>query len=305
MAERQTNRFLANRLAAAGLKPQSHFGQNFLIDLNLVDLIARSAGLTKQDVVLEVGTGVGSLTTRLADQAAAVVSVEIDQHLFRLASAELADCDNVALLQCDALQNKHTLRPELMQAVRQRLAATNGGRFLLVANLPYNVATPIISNLLHENPMPDVMVVTIQKEMADRLIAHPGTKDYGALSVWVQTLGRAEIVRELSPTVFWPRPKVHSAIVKIDTSQHQRAEIADLKYFHETLRALFFHRRKYLRSVVISATKSYLSKSVVDQTLEQLSLDRESRVEQLDAAEISRLIEALRQAKLATADQAV
>lgn len=305
MAERQTNRFLANRLAAAGLKPQSHFGQNFLIDLNLVDLIARSAGLTKQDVVLEVGTGVGSLTTRLADQAAAVVSVEIDQHLFRLASAELADCDNVALLQCDALQNKHTLRPELMLAVRQRLAATNGSRFLLVANLPYNVATPIISNLLHENPMPDVMVVTIQKEMADRLIAHPGTKDYGALSVWVQTLGRAEIVRELSPTVFWPRPKVHSAIVKIDTSQQQRAEIADLKYFHETLRALFFHRRKYLRSVVISATKSYLSKSVVDQTLEQLSLDRESRVEQLDAAEISRLIEALRQAKLATADQAV
>ena len=176
MAERQTGRFLANRLAKAGLKPLSHFGQNFLIDLNLVDLIARSARLTKDDVVLEVGTGVGSLTRLLSEQAGAVVSAEIDHHLHALAGQELAGCDNVELLLGDALKNKHTLRPELMQAVRARLAELGPrAKFLLVANLPYNVATPIISNVLHETPMPDAMVVTIQKELADRLIAVPST----------------------------------------------------------------------------------------------------------------------------------
>lgn len=305
MAERQTGRFLANRLAKAGLKPLSHFGQNFLIDLNLVDLIARSARLTKDDVVLEVGTGVGSLTRLLSEQAGAVVSAEIDHHLHALAGQELAGCDNVELLLGDALKNKHTLRPELMQAVRARLTELGPrAKFLLVANLPYNVATPIISNLLHETPMPDAMVVTIQKELADRLIAVPSTKDYGALSVWVQTVGRAEIVRELPPTVFWPRPKVTSAIVRIDTDVAKRDALPDVKFFHETLRALFFHRRKFLRSVVISAMKGRLEKPDVDAVLTAERFDPQCRVEDLDPAEIGRLIEALRLAIAAKGDQA-
>ncbi len=295
MNERQTHRYLADRLAAAGLTPQSRFGQNFLIDLNLVDLIARSAGIRKTDVVLEIGTGAGSLTTRLSDQAGQVVSAEIDQHLFRLASSELAGRANVLLIQGDALRNKHTFRPELLQAVRERMNWIGpDARFLLVANLPYNVATPIVSNLLHETPMPAVIVVTIQKELADRMIAQPGTKDYGALSVWVQTLGRVEIVRDLPPTVFWPRPKVQSSIVRIDTDAGLRADIADLDFFHQTLRALFFHRRKYLRSVVISATKPELSKADVDQVLSDLGLSAQARVEQLSIGEIAQLIERLR-----------
>lgn len=295
MSARQTNRYLADRLAAAGLKPQSRFGQNFLIDLNLVDLIARAAGLRKTDVVLEIGTGAGSLTTRLSDQAGQVVSAEIDPNLFRLAQVELAGRENVQLLLGDALRNKHHLRPELMDAVRERMAAIGtAARFLLVANLPYNVATPIISNLLHETPMPDVMVVTIQKELADRMIAVPATKDYGALSVWVQTIGRAEIVRELSPKVFWPRPKVRSAVVRIDTDPARRAAIADLDFFHQTLRALFFHRRKFLRSVVVSATKGSLSKADVDHVLDRLQFDHQVRVEQLTIEQIADLIEQLR-----------
>ncbi len=295
MSERQTARYLSDRLTAAGLTPQSHYGQNFLIDLNLVDLIARAAEMRPTDVVLEVGTGVGSLTTRLCEQAGRVITAEIDQHLFKLAAVELAGYSNVVQIAGDALRNKHTLRPELMEAVRAAMAEIGpDARFLLVANLPYNVATPIISNLLHETPMPGRMVVTIQKELADRLIAAPATKDYGALSVWIQTLGSAEIVRELPPQVFWPRPKVTSAVVRIDTQQAARDRIPDLKFFHEFLRALFFHRRKFLRSVVCSATKDLLTKPQVDATLAELGFSGEIRVEVLPIDEIGRLIEGFR-----------
>lgn len=299
MAERQTSRFLADRLAAAGLRPLSRFGQNFLIDLNLVDLIAKSAELRKTDVVLEIGTGVGSLTTRLSDGAGAVVSAEIDHNLFRLASIELADRPNVRLIQGDALKNKGTLRPELLDSVREGMRRIGPeSRFLLVANLPYNVATPIVSNLLGTTPSPDVIVVTIQKELADRMIAEPGTKDYGALSVWIQTLCKAEIVRELPPTVFWPRPKVQSAIVRLTQVPERRAAIVDLEFFHETCRALFFHRRKFLRSVVISAMKDRLDKAQVDELLTTCGYNAESRIEQLTVAQIGELIEQLRRATL-------
>jgi 16S rRNA (adenine1518-N6/adenine1519-N6)-dimethyltransferase len=295
MAERQTSRYLADRLAAAGLRPLSRFGQNFLIDLNLVDLIARSAELRKTDVVMEIGTGVGSLTTRLSDAAGAVVSAEIDHNLFRLASVELAGRPNVRLIQGDALKNKGTMRPELLDSVREAMARIGPlSRFLLVANLPYNVATPIVSNLLASTPSPDVIVVTIQKELADRMIAVHGTKDYGALSVWVQTLCDAEIVRELPPTVFWPRPKVQSAIVKLTAVPDRRAEIVDLEFFHETCRALFFHRRKFLRSVIISAMKDRLEKSDVDDLLASSGYDGETRIEQLSVEQIGSLIELLR-----------
>ena len=297
---RQTATYLSKRLAAAGLRPVSRFGQNFLIDLNLVDLIAKSAELKKTDVVLEIGTGVGSLTTRLSDQAGAVLTVEIDNNLHRLASEELAGRPNVRLIHGDALRNKNSLRSDLMEQIRDAISRIGPeARFLLVANLPYNVATPIISNLLHETPAPDAMVVTIQKELADRIIAEPGTKDYGALSVWIQSVCQAEIVRVLSPKVFWPRPKVHSAILRLDTLPEARSEFKDLKHFHQTVRALFFHRRKFLRSVVASAMKQSLSKPQVDEVLQSLGYNETSRAEQLTVKQIQKLAEALRLAEIA------
>ena len=297
---RQTATYLSKRLAAAGLRPVSRFGQNFLIDLNLVDLIAKSAELKKTDVVLEIGTGVGSLTTRLSDQAGAVLTVEIDNNLHRLASEELAGRPNVRLIHGDALRNKNSLRSDLMEQIRDAISRIGPeARFLLVANLPYNVATPIISHLLHETPAPDAMVVTIQKELADRIIAEPGTKDYGALSVWIQSVCQAEIVRVLSPKVFWPRPKVHSAILRLDTLPEARSEFKDLKHFHQTVRALFFHRRKFLRSVVASAMKQSLSKPQVDEVLQSLGYDETSRAEQLTVKQIQKLAEALRLAEIA------
>jgi 16S rRNA (adenine1518-N6/adenine1519-N6)-dimethyltransferase len=296
---RQTATYLSKRLTAAGLRPVSRFGQNFLIDLNLVDLIARSAELRKTDVVLEIGTGVGSLTTRLSDQAGAVLTVEIDNNLYRLASEELADRPNVRLIHGDALRNKNSLRSDIMEQIRDAKSRIGGdARFLLVANLPYNVATPIISNLLHETPPPDALVVTIQKELADRIIAEPGTKDYGALSVWIQSVCTAEIVRVLSPKVFWPRPKVHSAILRLESLPNAREKFADLKHFHQTVRALFLHRRKFLRSVVASAMKQSLSKTQVDEVLQTLGYDETSRAEQLSVEQIQTLAEALRLAEM-------
>ncbi|OYP36867.1 ribosomal RNA small subunit methyltransferase A [Rhodopirellula sp. MGV] len=277
------------------MRPVSKYGQNFLIDLNLVGLIADSAELRPNDVVLEVGTGVGSLTSQLADKAAAVLTVEIDKNLHQLASEELAHRPNVKLIQGDALRNKNSLRDDIMESIRDAMQRVGEeARFLLVANLPYNVATPIISNLLHQTPAPDAMVVTIQKELAERIVAKPSTKDYSALSIWIQSLCSAEIVRVLGPKVFWPRPKVDSAVLRIDLDPARRDAIPDLKYFHETLRALFFHRRKFLRSNVISAMKGRMEKEQVDEVLQQLGHNEDSRAEQLTVEQINTLIESLR-----------
>ncbi len=297
---RQTATYLSKRLAAAGLRPVTRFGQNFLIDLNLVDLIARSAELTKDDVVLEIGTGIGSLTTRLSDQAGAVLSVEIDKNLHQMAGEELEGRANVRLIHGDALRNKNTLRDDLMVQIRDAKSRLGDqSRFLLVANLPYNIATPIISNLLHESPVPDAMVVTIQKEMGDRIVSGPGSKDYGALSVWVQSLCDAKIVRILPPSVFWPRPKVHSAIIRLDIVPERREKFVDIKHFHQTVRALFFHRRKFLRSVVISGFKGRLDKAQVDEVLRKMGHGETARAEELSVAQIQDLAEQLRLAEAA------
>src|SRR5690242_14070690 len=145
---RQTKSFLLERFREMGIRPATRHGQNFLIDLNLVEIIVEAADLTSDDVVLEVGTGTGSLTALMAERAAAVVTVEIDGHLFELASEQLIDLPNVTMLKLDALRNKNSLDDRLMDELGKHLAAAPGRRLKLVANLPYNVATPIISNLL-------------------------------------------------------------------------------------------------------------------------------------------------------------
>jgi len=296
---RQTLSYLQDKFRRAGLLPQIRFGQNFLIDLNLIDLIMRTADLTAKDVVLEVGTGMGSLTTRMALFAGSVITVEIDPMLAKLAQQELAPFGNVTMLQRDALRNKNNLHDDVLQAVRDKMRDVPGSRFKLVANLPYNVATPIISNLLLTEPLVDKMVVTIQKELAERIAAKPKTKDYSALSIWIQSQCDVEIVRTMPPDVFWPRPKVDSAILSITPNALLRSRIADLEYFHETVRALFFHRRKFLRGVVISAMKDKLSKEKVDQILAEAKLEGNSRAEELPIEQIIDLTERLRMAEAA------
>ena len=293
-AIRQTASHLMNRFKKAGIRPDPRRGQNFLIDLNLVELLARSAEITKEDVVLEVGTGTGSLTAMLADQAAHVITVEVDTRMFDLAQESLMDYTNVTFLRLDALKNKNRLNPQLCDSITQRLALNPNASFKLVANLPYNIATPILSNLLVSPPTPDLMVATIQKELADRMTANPSTKSYNALSIWMQVQCDVQVVRVMPPTVFWPQPKVQSAIVKIQPIPAQRARIPDLGFFHRTVRALFFHRRKYLRSVLLSAFKEQFDKPQVDAILAEAGLKGDERAEQLSVEKILELCEIAR-----------
>jgi 16S rRNA (adenine1518-N6/adenine1519-N6)-dimethyltransferase len=292
----QTISYLSRRFAESGIRLNKRHGQNFLVDLNLQRLIVERADLQDSDVVLEAGTGTGALSALMAPRVAAVVTVEIDPQLYQLASEELFGLDNVVMLAHDALEDKSHLDRRVVAAVKERLAAGQGRRLKLVANLPYSVATPVIANLLSSDIVPQSMTVTIQKELADRITAQPGTKDYGALSVWVQSQCRVERVRTLAPSVFWPRPKVTSAIVHIEIDPTLRRGIGDLEFFHEFSRSLFFHRRKFLRSVLQSALKGRLDKREVDRILAERDLSGQSRAEQLDVPTILGLSEAVRSA---------
>jgi 16S rRNA (adenine1518-N6/adenine1519-N6)-dimethyltransferase len=293
---RQTKTFLLERFREMGIRPATRHGQNFLIDLNLHRVIVEAAELTADDVVLEVGTGTGALTTMMAAQAAAVVTVEIDAHLFELASEQLIDLPNVTMLRLDALRNKNNLDDRVMDAVGEHLSAAVGRRFKLVANLPYNIATPVLSNLLLARHVPHSMTATIQKELADRITASPSTKDYSALSVWIQSQCTAEIVRVLPPSVFWPAPKVTSAIIRLTIDPPRRAAINDLQYFHQITKALFLHRRKFLRANLLAAMKRHLDKEQVDAILDEMEFPPDTRTEQLDVATLIALSDKIRSA---------
>lgn len=292
---RQTYSYLRNLFSQQGIAPNRRYGQNFLIDLNIHDLIVETAELDDRDVVLEVGPGTGALTARMADLAAAVVAVEIDAAMARLTRAATEGRPNVRVINQDALAGKHKLNPEMLDSLHAGLAAAKDRRLKLVANLPYSIATPLISNLLiHPELRPERLVVTIQKELADRMMAQPGTEAYGSLSVIVQALADVELVRVLPPKVFWPRPKVDSAIVKIVPSPAKRALIPDLPWFHFVVREVFLLRRKNLRRVLYSRFRTHWSsKHDVDELLASMGIVGEIRAESMDVPELLALADAL------------
>lgn len=291
---RQTISYLTARFREAGIRPDVRHGQNFLIDLNLLDLLLNAADIQPTDVILEVGTGMGSLTARMAEKAAAVVTVEIDERMYALASEELTGYSNVLMLQADALKSKNHMEPEVIDVVKEQLEIDPARRFKLVANLPYNIATPILSNLLTCDVVPLSMTATIQKELAERMVAVPSTKDYSALSIWMQALCDIQIVRILPPQVFWPKPKVHSAIVHIVPSPEKRDRIPDLAFFHDFVRSLFLHRRKFLRGVLIVMLKDRVEKPIIDELLAAFQFPEDVRAEQLDVETILALSEAVK-----------
>ena len=298
MDQAQTRSYLMKKFEAMGIRPQTRLGQNFLIDLNLLRLLHESGNITKNDVILEVGTGTGSLTAPMADKAAAVITVEVDPVMQSLAKQELFGRDNIRFIKTDILKNKNRLRDEVLDIIRGELdqPGEDGGvrTFKLVANLPYNIATPLISNLLLIDTPPSLMCVTIQKELADRITAKPRSKDWGALSLWIQSQCHAEIVRIMQPSVFWPRPKVESAIIRLTLDEKRRKKIPDLKFFNEFCRAIFFHRRKFLRAELCSAFKYTIPKERIDEIMDEMQFDTTTRAETLPLKTMQRLCELCR-----------
>lgn len=286
---RQTLSYLRNLFAERGIRPKNKLGQNFLIDLNLLDLLLRSAELTQDDLALEVGSGTGSLTVRLLEQAGAVVSVELDPAFAALTDEEVKQRDRVSLLHADILKNKNELNPEVRRDLDSLAQRCGTKHVKLVSNLPYAVAVPVLTNLLLSDWNVERMVATVQWEIAERLLAVPGTKDYGALAVLVQSLAEVELVRRLSPKVFWPRPLVDSAIVCLRPNPDKRRHVGDPQKLRAFLRDLYVHRRKNLRGALAALPQRDLSKSEVDARLAELGIDGSVRAETLDLEQHLRL----------------
>jgi 16S rRNA (adenine1518-N6/adenine1519-N6)-dimethyltransferase len=292
-APRQTLGYLRDLFAARGLHPRKKLGQNFLIDLNVMDLLPKAAELSKDDVALEVGAGTGSLTSRLAAAAAAVLSVEIDRDFHALAAETVRHQQNAVLICADILKSKNALNPNVLTTLDQILAKTGARQYKLVANLPYVVATPVIANLLLLEHPPERMVVMVQAEIADRLAAPPAVKDYGSLSVLVQSLAHVEIVRNrLPPGVFWPRPLVESSIVLIRLDPEKRQQVGNPVNLRNFLRDLYVHRRKNLRSALSSWPTGRRDKSEDDRRLADLGVDGNLRADALDVEQHLELLAA-------------
>jgi len=294
-AERQTRSSLMGLFEQHGFHPRTDLGQNFLIDLNLIDFILIQAELDQHDVVLEVGAGTGGLTTGLAGAAGAVVSVEVDHRVYPLAREATSHLDNVTLLNCDALRNKNHFAHAVLEAIGVQLAVSPRRQLKLVANLPYCIGTPVISNLLASELPWAAMIVTIQWELAERIRAKPGSEHYSALSVWIQSQCHVKVLRKLPPTVFWPRPGVDSAILKILPAPQRREQIGDRVFFHDFVRRLFSQRRKSLRSVLVGMYRGELSKTAIDELLAPFALQEGTRAEVLDSETLVKLAAAAQQ----------
>lgn len=228
-------------LSSAQTSPRKRFGQNFMIDQNLVRVVADAAQLGTDDLAIEVGPGTGTLTEELLDRAGRVVVVEIDRDLAKLLRERFASEPRFELIEGDALAGKHALNPAVLPLARLENAR-------LVANLPYNIASPLVIGLLIAGMR--ALVFTVQKEVADRLRANAGSEAYGPLSVMAQLLARVEVLRTLPPQAFWPAPKVDSALVRMTRDDRLGDRARDFSRF---LHQVFASRRKTLRRAISQA----------------------------------------------------
>jgi len=243
----QSKQQIQQLLSSAGTSPKKRLGQSFLIDLNLMRLLIDSANIANNDIVLEVGCGTGSLTQGLAQHAGKVIAVEFDPALAKIAKTQLAKAENVEVINTDILKNKNTISDTVTEAIKfQRKKYTS--RLLLVANLPYNVASPVILNLITGPTTADRMYITVQKEIAQRMTAQPNSSDYGTLSIFLAATGEVKTIRNLKPTVFWPQPQVNSAMVSFVRSKEKARRIKNMRLFSEVVGLFMGHRRKMLKT---------------------------------------------------------
>ncbi|MBI4717790.1 MAG: ribosomal RNA small subunit methyltransferase A [Planctomycetes bacterium] len=244
----QTKREIEALLAQAGMRPRKRFGQHFLIDGNLMRRLVQAADVGPDDLVLEVGAGTGGLTDLLLARGARVVAVEIDRDLSALLAQRFQDVPGLTLLEGDVLAGKHHLRSEVADLIRT--SAPHSARVKLVANLPYNVATPLVMNLLADYPQVRRLCFTVQAEVGERITSAPSCKAYGPLSIMSQLLAEVKTIARLPPHVFWPRPTVDSVMVGMEVRDDPPLAGSDVAPFTELVRAVFEHRRKTLRSAL-------------------------------------------------------
>ena len=259
---------------------QKKFGQNFLIDEHVLDKIIRAAEITKDDYVLEIGPGIGTMTQYLACAAREVTAVEIDRALIPILEDTLKEYDNVSII------NEDILKVDIAALAKEK----NGGRPIkVVANLPYYITTPIIMGLFESRVPLKSITIMVQKEVADRMQVGPGTKDYGALSLAVQYYAEPYIVANVPPNCFMPRPAVGSAVIRLTRHQKPPVEVMDEKLMFRLIRASFNQRRKTLANGLKNSGELNLSKEVITAAIEKLGKGSSVRGEALDLEEFARL----------------
>lgn len=264
---------------------QKRFGQNFLIDTHVLEKIIKSAEITKEDLVLEIGPGIGTMTQYLCENAREVVAVEIDKNLIPILENDtLAEYDNVTVI------NEDILKLDLNELVKER---NGGNRIKVVANLPYYITTPIIMGLFESHVPLKNITVMVQKEVADRMQADPGSKDYGALSLAVQYYATPYIAANVPPNCFMPRPNVGSAVIRLTLHENPPVQVKKESFMFALIRASFNQRRKTLVNGLTNAAELSLSKEEVQTALEQMGLSATIRGEALTLeqfAELSNLL---------------
>ena len=243
----QTKQQIQTLLASAGVTPNHRRGQNFLIDLNLMRMLIKAANIHSSDIILEVGSGTGSLTEEIAKLAGRVIACEIDHTLANITRSGLQDTSNYQMFDTDILESKNTLDKNVKQAITEARDKYSG-RFLLVSNLPYSIACPVMINLVTTEPYVDQMLVTVQKEVAQRMTAEPNSKNYGPIGIYLSAFGDTKIIRTLKPSVFWPQPAVDSAFVSFQRNAGKANRIHDIAIFTKVVALFMQHRRKMLKA---------------------------------------------------------
>ena len=259
---------------------QKRFGQNFLIDSNILNKIVEAAEITKDDCVLEIGPGIGTMTQYLAESAREVVAVEIDKSLIPILKDTLSPYQNVTVI------NEDILKLDINELVREK---NQGKPVKVVANLPYYITTPIIMGLFENHVPLKSITIMVQKEVADRMQVGPGTKDYGALSLAVQYYARPQVVTYVSPACFIPKPNVGSAVIRLDRYEKPPVEAVDEAFLFAVIRAAFNQRRKTLVNGLSNAKELGVSRQQAEDALAELGLSKTIRGEALTLREFALL----------------
>lgn len=279
----QSKQDIERLLAGAGARPKHRLGQHFLVDMNLMRFLVESAHIHTPDVVLEVGCGTGSLTEELTGRAGHVVGVEYDDALCRITEKRLSKFHNFTLINADVLESKNTIAAEVIDAL-QAARADCHGRLLLVANLPYNVASSVMANLITGPVTADEMLVTVQKEVADRMTASPAHEEYGPLSILMTATGNVQMLKKLPPAVFWPRPQVDSAMIRFERDPQKTEQIHDMNTFQQVIHLFMSHRRKMIKACVKFAEGDLIRVHNWSDVFQEAFVDPQNRPENLTAA---------------------